>query len=181
VESGIEELVTLIERRAVNLFESHQLYCSESVLLTLNRAFCGDLSDELAIRLTSAMTEGFGGSGCVCGALSGGVLALGLFLGRHHAGGRDRNKALVAAKELHDHFKETFGPPCCRVQNMKAGNEKKAHFRNCARLTGAVAGKTAELILKGRRELLDHVDRQYLEIEDSVVKSTLKRVVGLIR
>ncbi len=113
--------------------------------------------------------------------MSGGVLALGIFLGRNREAARDRNGARSAARELHDHFKEKFGSSCCRVQNMETGDNKKTHFLKCARMTAAVAGMAAELILKRRGELLDHVDRQYPEIEGSMVKTTFRRVAGLIR
>ncbi|MBT3258412.1 MAG: C_GCAxxG_C_C family protein [Deltaproteobacteria bacterium] len=52
----------------------------------LNQSLNGGLPPEMAIRLASGLPEGSGRSGCTCDALSGGVIALGLFLGRDTPG-----------------------------------------------------------------------------------------------
>ncbi|HIJ36997.1 MAG TPA: hypothetical protein HPP59_06975, partial [Deltaproteobacteria bacterium] len=77
-----EEVSQLAKERAKDFFVSKQLYCSEAVLVTINHGLGGGMSDELAIRLSSTLPEGLAGSGCLCGALGGAILALGLFLGR---------------------------------------------------------------------------------------------------
>ena len=104
-----EELIRLVKERAQNLFETGQLLCSEAVLAVLNRGLSGGMDDEFAIRLASTLPQGIGDSGCTCGALSGGALALGLFLGRSRPGARDRQKAMSAANDLHEQGRHLRG------------------------------------------------------------------------
>jgi hypothetical protein len=58
-----EDLIALIRRRPENLYETHQLLCSEAVLYAINQGLKGGLSPEMAIRLASAFPEGVGGAG----------------------------------------------------------------------------------------------------------------------
>jgi C_GCAxxG_C_C family probable redox protein len=111
----VEELIARIMLRTQNLFLTKQLMCSESVLTVLNSGLCGGLTPEMAVRLTSGLPEGVGGSGCTCGSLTGGVLSLGLFLGRSGPGLRNGKPVMTSAKVLHGQFKDRFGATCCRV------------------------------------------------------------------
>ncbi|MFO7554270.1 MAG: C-GCAxxG-C-C family protein [Desulfobacterales bacterium] len=86
MDFDIEALLHKIRLRTENLFMTRQLMCSEAVLTVLNRGLKGGLAPEIAVRITSGLAEGFEGSGCTCGALSAGVIALGLFLGRNGPG-----------------------------------------------------------------------------------------------
>jgi C_GCAxxG_C_C family probable redox protein len=63
--------------------------CAQSVLF----AFCGDLDldKDLALRMASGFGGGMGGRQEVCGAVSGGVIAIGLKHGRGE--GQDKQKA----------------------------------------------------------------------------------------
>ena len=105
----IESLIHLIEIKKQNLFVTKQLMCSEAVLTVINQTFSGGLEPDMVIRLTSGLPEGIGGSGCTCGALTGGVISLGLFLGRDKPGFFNNIKIMNASKELHDSFKSRFG------------------------------------------------------------------------
>ncbi len=172
VRGPAAELTTLIGRRAQNLVATHQLLCSEAVLLVLNRAFGRELEDPVAIRLASAFPEGLGGGGCLCGSLAGGLLALGLFLGRDRVCGPDRHGARQAAAELHRRFREAAGSSCCRILNPSPGEH--AHFDRCVELSGLGAAMAAEIILAGRPELLARADREFLEAEDSRLKAGLR-------
>lgn len=69
-----------IGKRAGNLFHTHQLWCSGAALIAFNQSLGGGLTEELAIRLTSGISDGMGGSGCLCGALNGWALPLRIFL-----------------------------------------------------------------------------------------------------
>ena len=90
-----------IGQRARTLFESRELLCSEAIVCALAEAFGGELTPERAKALASPFPEGLGGSGCVCGALSGGTLGLGAYL----SASLPRRKVRQAARELHDAFK----------------------------------------------------------------------------
>ena len=87
-----EELVGLIRRRAENFVETRQLLCSEAVLYVLNQGLKGDLPPQTAIRLACAFPNGVGGAGCMCGAFSGALMALGLFVGHQGLNGKAGKK-----------------------------------------------------------------------------------------
>ncbi len=176
-----EELVRLVGHRAHNLFSTGQLLCSEAVLTVLNRGLQGGLSDELAIRLASTLPQGIGDSGCTCGALTGGAVALGLFLGRDRPGGRDRLKAMEAAHALHNEFKAMFGSTCCRVLTRKVKDQPRAHMEQCAQFTRSAAEMTAGLILDRLPDLIIRADPDYLRKQDSRIGAAFQALVGLVR
>ena len=85
-----------------------------------------------------AMAEPFGGgigkSGCLCGAVTGGVMALGLM-------GQGKNNAeLVAA------FRREFGTTCCRALSKDYRWLSREHKGNCRKLTVTAAGIVARLL-----------------------------------
>jgi C_GCAxxG_C_C family probable redox protein len=171
----------MIGERAENLYLTKQLLCSEAVLVVMNRGLGGGLSDETAIRLASALPVGMGESGCTCGALSGAVLALGLFLGRDRPGFPDRNHAMPSAKLLHDRFKELFGSTCCRVLSHKVKHKPRLHFRQCAGITARTAELAALVVLERRPELGEDAGVGYLEEKESWVAAQFRRLVNLAR
>jgi C_GCAxxG_C_C family probable redox protein len=180
LETDIEALLNKIRIRTENLFMTNQLMCSEAVLRVLNQGLNGGLPSEIAVRLTSGLPEGFGGSGCTCGALSAGVIALGLFLGRNGPGILNNRRVYAASKELHDHFKNHFGATCCRVltKNIELGT--KRHFQLCADRAGEVAEKAARIILKQKPKALEQIDWIYLSRTDSKMRARIKRLANTI-
>jgi C_GCAxxG_C_C family probable redox protein len=181
LDSQFRELLGLVESRAQNLFMTRQLNCAEAVFLVLNKGFGGGLPETTAIRLASAITDGLGGAGCLCGALGGGVLALGLFLGRNRAGGKDRYHARQASRALHDLFRDHLGSTCRRVLNKKTKENSRSHFEHCKEVTGIGARLAAQVILERRPELSKNADLKYLEHLDSKIGANLKRVVNLFQ
>ncbi len=178
VEDVGEALVRVIGSRARNLLETGQLFCSEAVLTVLNRGLGGGLPEELAIRLAAALPQGLGDSGCTCGALSGGALALGLFLGRDRPGARDNKRAMPAANLLHENFRNAFGSSCCRVLTRKVKGNPKAHLLQCAHFTGDAAEMAARIILETHPELIENADWDYLRQEDTRIGSKVKQLFG---
>ncbi len=174
-------LINKIRQRTENLFMTGQLMCSEAVLTVLNQGLKGGLAPEIAIRITSGLPEGFGRSGCTCGALSAGVIALGLFLGRNGPGILNNKRVYAASRELHERFKTKFGATCCRVltQNIELGT--KHHFRFCARHAGEVSDQTARIVLDHEPEQLELADWTYLNQTDSKMSARIKRFTNAIR
>jgi C_GCAxxG_C_C family probable redox protein len=160
---------------------TNRLMCSEAVLRVLNQGLKGGLPSEIAVRLASGLPEGFGGSGCTCGALTAGVIALGLFLGRNGPGVLNNRKVYAASKELHDHFKLKFGATCCRVLTKNIELGKDYNFKLCARRTGEVAEITARLILERKPKVLYRADWTYLNRIDSKIGAKIKQVANTIR
>ena len=123
--------------RANNTPGPNHMNCGESVIAALWDAFEPDFPRSV-VAAGAGMGAGIGGSGCICGALAGGVAFLGLMTGT-----KERTKPLAA--ELHDAFCEGTGhrTPCCRVltRGMEWGSpERVAGCQgNCALAAGAAA------------------------------------------
>jgi C_GCAxxG_C_C family probable redox protein len=118
-------------REAEELYRSGKYHCAEAVLAAVRTHFRPDLPEEVV-----GMASGFGGGsgvGCICGAVSGGTVGLGLVL--------QQDKKLIShlTRELHVWFKEKYGVTCCKTI-------RQTHKGACPVLTGEVAGKTAEML-----------------------------------
>jgi C_GCAxxG_C_C family probable redox protein len=103
--------------------------CTRAVL----QASAGSTSQEL-LAATAGFSCGIGKSGCLCGAITGGVMALGL---NWRA---DRSADLIAA------FKETFQTSCCRGLSKSYEWMSEEHQRNCRKITVAAAGMVEKLL-----------------------------------
>ncbi|MDD2851362.1 MAG: C-GCAxxG-C-C family protein [Desulfuromonadaceae bacterium] len=115
---------------AEGLYRSGKYHCAEAVLETVRRHFAPDVPESVV-----GTVSGFGGgssSGCICGAVSGGTVALGLIL-------TDKKATAHFTKELHTWFKQKYGVTCCKTI-------RQTHKGACPVLTGEVAGKIAEML-----------------------------------
>lgn len=175
------ELIRSVGQRARNLFMTRQLWCAEAVFVVLNQALKGGLAPDLAQRLVSGFGEGMGSSGCICGALSGGALALGLFNGSSLPGLRDNKSVMGSSRQLHDRFKAQFESTCCRILTRKVRKGSREHYKLCAKHTGLTALMAAEIILDKRPELVLSADWNYLSQRDTMLSSRLKNVTALCK
>jgi C_GCAxxG_C_C family probable redox protein len=166
----------LIGERARNLFRSRQMYCSEAVLVTLNQGLGGSLEEYQALALAAPFSEGVGKTGCMCGALGGALMALGLFIGGTSPV-RRRTTVQRASGDLLKRFKTRFGSSCCRVLSTKTTIDSKSHFDQCSELTAQAAALAAEVIFAHRPELLHVVDFCFLNLRDSAIGGVLKRAI----
>ncbi len=126
------ETVEQIENEAEQHFRSKKMNCAEAALKTLKDHFRPELPDDV-IQMATAFGGG-SGSGCICGAVAGATMAMGLVVID------DKKRLSAMTRELHKWFAATYGATCCRV----IVSEQKGI---CASLTGKVAGKAAELLL----------------------------------
>ncbi len=114
--------------------------CSQSVL----HAHCDELGLDrnTALRLACGLGAGMGRKGEVCGAVSGGVLVLGLRHGRGENDGRSATDTTYAkVRELMDRFQQRHGTVRCREllggcdlatpEGQKAFKEKDLFQRVC--------------------------------------------------
>lgn len=127
-------------------------YCCEALVQTIVDEFDIDCPKEV-IACSSGMAVGIGKSGCTCGALNGGVLALGLVFGRTEpTGPKDPTsvKCLELTNELHDWFKENNGKNaiCCRILTKEYDKGQGEHKPQCIYFTGLCAYKVAEIIVR---------------------------------
>jgi C_GCAxxG_C_C family probable redox protein len=121
-------------QEAEALYRSGKLHCAEAVVAAVRRQFAPELPEAVV-----QSVSGFGGgsgSGCICGAVSGGTVALGLVLGG------DKKRIAHLTRELHSWFKETYDFTCCKIIRQN-------HPGACPVLTGEVAGKIAEMLARG--------------------------------
>lgn len=160
----MDEIAVCCGQRAENIFTQRGYCCSETVIVTLNGAFKLGLDESTAAGLGSGFCHGMGGAGCVCGALAGAEVILGLLLGPRREGGMAKKKfQQEVAAVMHDRFKERFAATCCRVL-LKKRKEKQG--AGCAELTRGAAEIAAELALTRRPELAAGVDRDFLAARD---------------
>lgn len=103
--------------------------CTQAVL----QATTGRSDPEL-LAMAEAFGGGIGASGCLCGAVTGGVMALGL------KGQGARSGELMAA------FREEFRTTCCRGLSKDYRWLSREHKANCRRITVATAGMVAKLL-----------------------------------
>lgn len=127
-------------------------YCCEALVKTIIDEFELDVPKEV-IALASGMAVGVGKSGCLCGAVNGGVMALGLLFGRSEQDGPTNPKSIKCMQlthELHSWFMETNGKKsaCCRVLTREYNMGKGEHKSQCIYFTGLCAWKVAEQIAR---------------------------------
>ena len=143
-----EVSVQKIGKDAEDLFRGG-FFCSEALMSSIRSNFELDVPEEV-IAMASGFPVGIGRSKCLCGAVSGGIMALGLFFGRTVQGDPKVEKNLAVAKELHDYFKEATGKNalCCRVLTKEFDMSKGEHKEQCIHFTGMVARKVAQIIIR---------------------------------
>ena len=141
---GESDFCEAVAHRAANLFATRQHLCAEAVLRALAEGLGGPLSPEQAAALGTPFCQGMGGAGCPCGALSGGIAGVGLYLGRR-CDGASGAPGRRHARVLHDAFRRAFGATCCRV--LTKNLDKDAHFAQCQHLTQEAARMAARLLL----------------------------------
>uniref|UniRef100_C6E8G0 C_GCAxxG_C_C family protein n=1 Tax=Geobacter sp. (strain M21) TaxID=443144 RepID=C6E8G0_GEOSM len=120
-----------VATQAEALYRSGKMHCAEAVLAAVKNEFAPEAGDQV-VRLAAGFGGG-SGAGCICGAVAGGTMALGLVLDA------DRRKASELTRELHRWFKAQYRVTCCKVLSAK-GKE------GCPTLTAQVAGKVAQLL-----------------------------------
>lgn len=115
--------------------------CAEAVFLTYRELLEPDM-DPAMVKLMTGFGGGLGESGCMCGALSGSIVALNMLKGRS-TNQFSREEAYRLAKEFTDRFTEKFGATCCRVLNPYPF-ETREHLTNCLKITG----NTSKLLME---------------------------------
>ena len=127
------EGIALAERcrqQAEALYRSGTHHCAEAVMEAIRSNFAPDVPEAVV-----GTVSGFGGgsgTGCICGAVSGGTVAIGLVL-------HEKKTVTHLTRELHTWFKEKYGVTCCKTI-------RQTHKGVCPVLTGEVAGKIAEML-----------------------------------
>jgi C_GCAxxG_C_C family probable redox protein len=140
-----------IKLTAEEYYRSGDFYCSEAIVKTIKDAFSLPISDEV-ISMASGFPVGIGGAGCTCGAVSGGVMALGLVFGRTTPKDSKVDKAMNLSRELHDIFKKRHKYLCCRTLNQYTIMGSSRQMKQCIAFTGEMAQETARIIIREQNE-----------------------------
>ncbi|WFA08195.1 C-GCAxxG-C-C family protein [Tissierella sp. Yu-01] len=155
-----DELLDRVTKDSEELFRTGTYFCSESVVQTINELLGMPYGADV-VKLASGFPIGMGKAGCLCGAVSGGQMALGMAYGRVEGEPMPANMFEIS-KKLHDYIMDEYKSNCCRVitKQWKGDNfaspERKAH---CITITGKVARWIAnELIKDGKIEVKSEVE-----------------------
>src|SRR6056297_3511754 len=166
----------LIER-AVEVAEGYERKytgCAQCVLGAFKKVF-GTISDDV-FKAGTGLCGGIGGTGNACGALTGGVMVLSVYLGREFDNFADpgfemqgKNRELV--KELYDFFMEEYGGITCKQvqkamlgrsydffdeQELAAWEESTAHEKECPTVVGRSVRLVTEMLIR----------EGFIEVED---------------
>ena len=137
-----------VARRSREHFTSG-FYCAESVLLALAEA-CGTHS-EVIPQIATGFCSGISRSGGMCGALSGGIMGIGLFRGRNSPG-EPVNEIYAAVRRLLEEFEQRHGATGCRelIGCDLNTDEGQAYFKDNNLIEGCLqyTADAAELALR---------------------------------
>lgn len=137
-----------LRKEAEELYNTGNFYCSEVVVKIIRDTFCPKVPDAI-IAAASGFPVGMGGGGCTCGAVAGGVMALGLVFGRTEPSEKVKSaECMKFARELHDRFKKSNKAVCCRVLTNRMLADSEEHVKQCAELTGEVVEIVSGIILR---------------------------------
>jgi C_GCAxxG_C_C family probable redox protein len=136
--------MTLDESAAAKRASTHYqngLHCAEAVLLAVIES-AGAPDNPLLPRVATC----FGGGVArtkeeLCGALAGGLMAVGCLHGRERPG-QSWNVAVALAGEIRSRFTQFYGSTCCSDILEALGPQENAH------LCHELAGETAALVCR---------------------------------
>ena len=131
-----------LEQNAVAFFESG-FNCAEAVSQSIIEAFSEQAPQDIP-RVASAFGGGIGGTHAeACGALTGGIIAIGYLLGR-----TDANENIDSTKELakayHQEFAKIAGTTSCGIMLEQFGDKDSHH--ECSRVVGKATVSLAKLL-----------------------------------
>ena len=167
VQTSASELLEKIEKTAYN-YERVYHGCSQCVLKALQEHL--PMGDGDAFKAASALAGGVARMGETCGALSGGIMAIGLAYGRKKLEDTKISpqyaKAMELAVNLYQRFEKELGSAKCRdIQKSLFGRSfdlknptereefiKAGGYEKCSEVVKKAARLAAEVILKGRTQ-----------------------------
>lgn len=139
-----------IRKIAEDYYRNGDFYCSEAVVKTIIDEFQIDVSEDV-IKMASGFPVGMGGMGCTCGALTGGVMAIGLVYGRSQGKDPKVNKAMELSAKLYQIFCERHKVSCCKVLTRGMEKGSPEHMEQCIAFTGEMAYEAAKIIAENAK------------------------------
>lgn len=133
---------------AEEIFRMGGFYCSEAIVSAIRKNFDPAMPAAL-IRAASGFPIGVGRSQCMCGAISGAVIALGYFFGKDAPYGSPSGpKAMALSHEVQESFRKNHKTLCCHIHVKGMDLASGEHKQQCVAFTGEMAAKTAEVIAR---------------------------------
>jgi len=145
--------ISEIRNKAEEYYRNGDFYCSEAIVKAIKDGFVLPVSDD-AISMASGFPVGIGGAGCTCGAVVGGVMAIGMLFGRSKPKDSKVNKAMELSKELHDTFQNRHKTLCCRVLTQGKELGSPEHMKQCISFTGEVAEEVAKIAIRELKNIV---------------------------
>jgi C_GCAxxG_C_C family probable redox protein len=161
---SVENLVDKVEKLAYK-YEAEKGSCPQCVLSALMETL--DVGDKSTIKAADSLAGGTAlSTKGTCGALIGGMLAIGSLEGRNYEDfkdGKTARRVFNYAKKLFDKFIKEYGSSNCEgvqkrifgrsyflldPEEYKQFEKAGAHIDKCPSVSGKVAKWTAEIILK---------------------------------
>ena len=128
------------EKRAFQYFQSG-FHCAEAISKSLTELLEKE-NGSFPPNVATGFGGGIGGSHLdICGALTGGIIALGWLFGRKNPG-EDKTRIFGLSSEFRKRFGEKFGSCSCPVLLEKFG--KQENGMKCKKMTAEAAGITAD-------------------------------------
>jgi len=136
-----------VQYDAEEVFRIGGFYCSEAIVSAIRKNIDPNMPEAL-IASASGFPIGVGRSQCMCGAISGAIIALGYFFGRDEQGG-ENDRCMQLSYELQESFRGNHqGTLCCHIHVKGLDLSSGEHKKQCVAFTGEMARKTAELIAR---------------------------------
>ena len=132
-------------RAGEKAFEYHKsgFHCAEAVSKAIIEAYGNDIGKDIP-KVATAFGGGVGRTKQeICGALTGGIIALGYLFGRSKPRADWTDASRLAAK-LQQRFVEVHGTTNCGALLATFGPQE--NMMRCKRLSGEVAGMLADII-----------------------------------
>ena len=161
-QTELEKKKKEVDQKATG-YEREYHCCSQATLLALQEAL--GLEDELALKAASSLCGGVALSGNTCGALTAGVMVMGMKQGRGDLkeGFASVMKAMLPANKLVKWFQAEYGTTVCHdISGMEVNEEMlkllaeqpeaalsaldPAMVEECSNLCGKTAAKVIEIL-----------------------------------
>ena len=143
-----EVSIKQVQYDAEEVFRIGGFYCSEAIMSSIRKNIDPNMPEAL-IASASGFPIGVGRSKCMCGAISGAVIALGYFFGKEKSSDGAGSKSMELSHELQESFRKNHqGTLCCHIHTKGMDLLSGEHKKQCVAFTGEMAAKVAKIIAR---------------------------------
>jgi C_GCAxxG_C_C family probable redox protein len=159
-----EEILNCVEKLATE-YEQTYRGCGRCSLAALQKQF--SFGNDETLKASTPLAAGVAFKGEVCGALIGGIMALGILTASQDlSDSKTMGKAMATGYKLYNRFVKEMGTAnCFKIQEMKLGRhfnladpkeyedfQKAGGYAECSKVVGKAARLAAEMILELREK-----------------------------